>query len=37
VRNKIDQSDFRNLVWRFGKTGQQEINLEDLDEELKPD
>jgi hypothetical protein len=37
VRNKIDQGNFRNLVLRFGKTGQQEINPEDLDEELQPD
>ena len=36
VRSKIDQGDFRNLVWRFGKTSQQEINLADLDEDLKP-
>ena len=37
VRSKIDQGDFRNLVWRFGKTSQQEINLADLDEDLKPE
>jgi hypothetical protein len=37
VQEKIDQGDFRNLVWRFGEAGQQEINLEDLGEELKPD
>jgi hypothetical protein len=37
VRKKINQGNFRDLVWRFGKTGQQEVNLEDLDEDLKPD
>jgi hypothetical protein len=37
VQEKIDQGDFRNLVWRIGKAGQQEINLEDMDKELKPD
>ena len=37
VRDKIDQGDFRNLVWRFGKAGQQEVSLEDLDKKLKPD
>ena len=37
VQNKIDQRDFRNLVWRIEKTGQQEINLEDLKEKLEPE
>jgi hypothetical protein len=35
VRNKIDQKDFRNLAWKLGKTGQQEINLEELKEKLE--
>jgi hypothetical protein len=35
VQKKIDQADFRNLVLRFEKTGQREINLEELDEKLK--
>jgi hypothetical protein len=37
VQKKIDQGDFRNLVWRFEKTGQQEINLEELNEKLEPE
>ena len=37
VQNKIDREDFRNLVWRFEKTGQQEINLEELNEKLEPE
>jgi len=36
VQKKIDQRDFRNRVWRFEKTGQREINLEDLNEKLEP-
>jgi hypothetical protein len=37
VQKKIDQRDFRNLVWKFEKTGQREINLEELNEKLKPE
>ena len=37
VQNKIDQRDFRDLVWRIEKTGQREINLEELNEKLEPD
>jgi len=37
VREKIEQGDFRNLVWRFGRAGQQEISLEDMEKQLKPD
>ena len=37
VQNKIDQGDFRNLVWKFEKTGQREINLEELNETLEPE
>ena len=37
VQNKIDQRDFRNLVWRLEKTGEREINLEELNEKLEPD
>jgi hypothetical protein len=37
VQNKIDHEDFRNLVWVFEKTGQREINLEELNEKLEPE
>jgi len=37
VQKKIDQKDFRNRVWRFEKTGQREINLEELNEKLEPE
>ena len=37
VKNKIDQGDFRNLVWRLDEKGQREINLEDLNEKLEPE
>jgi hypothetical protein len=37
VREKIDQKDFRNLVWKLEEEGPREINLEDLSEKLEPD
>jgi hypothetical protein len=35
VRKKIDQEDFRNLVWKVEKTGQKEMDLSQLDEKLE--
>jgi hypothetical protein len=37
VQGKIDQGDFRNLVLKFEKTGQREINLSEMEELLKPE
>jgi len=37
VKDKIDEEDFRNLVWRVEKTGWREINLGELDEKLEPE
>jgi chemotaxis regulatin CheY-phosphate phosphatase CheZ len=36
VQGKIDQRDFRNLVLKLEKTGQREIDLAEMEEELKP-
>ena len=36
VQGKIDGGDFRNLVLKLEKTGQQEINLNEMEEQLKP-
>jgi len=36
VREKIDQKDFRNLVRRFEKAGEREIDLGELNEKLEP-
>ena len=36
VQEKIDGGDFRNLVLRLGKTGQKEINLSEMEDQLKP-
>ena len=37
VKDKIDGSDFRNLVLKFDKKGKQEINLEEMDRKLSMD
>jgi hypothetical protein len=34
VKQKIDQKDFRNMVLRFDKEGQKEIDLEKMDKKL---
>jgi hypothetical protein len=34
VKHKIDQKDFRNMVLRFDKEGQEEIDLERMDKKL---
>jgi hypothetical protein len=34
VKEKIDQKDFRNMVLRFDKEGQKEIDLEKVDKKL---
>lgn len=34
VKQKIDQKDFRNMVLRFDKGGQEEIDLEKMDKKL---
>jgi hypothetical protein len=36
VQGKIDQRDFRNLVLKLEKTGQREIDLAEIEEDLKP-
>jgi hypothetical protein len=36
VQGKIDQRDFRNLVLKLEKTGQREIDLAEMEEDLKP-
>jgi hypothetical protein len=36
VQGKIDGGDFRNLVLKLEKTGQKEINLNEMEEQLKP-
>jgi len=36
VQGKIDKQDFRNLVLKLEKTGQREIDLAEMEEELKP-
>jgi len=36
VQGKIDQEDFRNLVLKLEKNGQREIDLTEMEEELKP-
>ena len=37
VKEKIDGGDFRNRALKVGKAGQQEINLSDMSEHVKPD
>ena len=37
VREKIDGGDFRNLVLRFGKEGQKELDLGESDQKLTPE
>ena len=34
VQSKIDNKDFRNLVLKIDKAGQQEINLNEMKEKL---
>ena len=34
VKEKIDGSDFRNVVLKFDKSGKQEIDLEEMDKKL---
>lgn len=34
VKQKIDQKDFRNMVLRFDKEGQEELDLEKMDKKL---
>ena len=36
VQEKIDGGDFRNLVLKLEKTGQKEINLIEMEKQLKP-
>ena len=37
VKEKIDVSDFRNVVLKFDKNGKQEIDLEEMDKKLSMD
>ena len=37
VQGKIDQGDFRNLVLKLEKNGQQEIDLSEMEKKLKPE
>jgi hypothetical protein len=37
VQEKIDQSDFRNLVLKLEKSGQREIDLSEMEKVLKPE
>jgi hypothetical protein len=37
VKEKIDGGDFRNRALKLGKSSQQEINLSDMSEHVKPD
>jgi hypothetical protein len=37
IQGKIDQGDFRNLVLKLEKTGQQEIDLSEMEKKLKPE
>lgn len=36
VKKKIDGGDFRNLVLKLEKSGQKEINLSEMEEQMKP-
>lgn len=36
VKGKIDGGDFRNRALRIGKEGQEEINLSDMSDHIKP-
>jgi hypothetical protein len=35
VKEKIEQNDFRNIVWKFDKDGHKELDLNKLDTKLK--
>jgi hypothetical protein len=35
VKDKIDQKDFRNMVLKFDKEGQKEVDLDKMDEKLR--
>jgi len=37
VQEKIDQGDFRNLVLKIEKTGQREIDLAEMEKQIKPE
>ena len=37
VKKKIDDGEFRNRALKFEKEGQQEINLSDMSDHVKPD
>ena len=37
VQTKIDKEDFRNLVLKIEKNGQEEIDLDKLDKKLEPE
>jgi len=37
VKEKIDQKDFRNMVLRFDKEGQKEMDLDKMDKKLSMD
>ena len=37
VKEKIDGSDFRNVVLKFDKNGKQEIDLKEMDKKLSMD
>ena len=37
VKAKVDKGDLRNLVLKFSKEGQKEINLSEMEQVLKPE
>jgi hypothetical protein len=37
VQAKVDKGDFRNLVLKFSKEGKKEIDLNEMEQDLKPE